>query len=85
MEKASRQSAESNTRAALLAELRRVNLLMEQNETFFNMTSDPNLTEYAIHERSALMARHRYLLQEIRRLDGHPEQCRRTYSEAIPI
>ena len=72
MEKTKEQPAKGNARQALLDELRRVNELMERNETFFNMTSDPDLTEYAIHERRALLARHRYLLQEIRRLDHKP-------------
>ena len=56
-------------RAALLQELQETQALLRQTDSIFNLASAPELTDYAIHERRALMARHSYLLRMIRELD----------------
>jgi hypothetical protein len=56
-------------RSMLKAELMQVRVLLDENDMRFNMTSDPNLTDCAVYERVALLARYRYLLGEIRKID----------------
>ncbi len=86
-EQSTLRDVESRQRAELLCELQNVRTQMERNETFFNMTADPDLTEYAIHERSALLARYRYLLQAIRQIDrqrtGAPLSLREKEAAAV--
>ena len=55
-----------------LSELRGIKNDLDANEVLFNMTSDFDLTDYAIHQRTALEARYSYLIRLIR-----------TYDEAI--
>ena len=52
-----------------LNELADVKIALDSNEMLFNMTDDFNLTEYAIHKKSALEARYSYLIRLIRRYD----------------
>jgi|GEM_PF-7016077 len=56
-------------RAALLQELRRTEERLTHNESVFDMVSAPELTDYAIHERCALLARYSYLMRRIRECD----------------
>ena len=52
-----------------LAELKQIKSELEANEALFNMTDDFDLTDYTIHERTALEARYSYLIRLIRSLD----------------
>lgn len=52
-----------------MAELRRIQSKLEQNERYFNMIYDFDMTEANIHERNALQMRYRYYLNKIREYD----------------
>ncbi len=60
----------ASERAALLRELQETQERLRQTDRIFNLAEAPELTDYAIHERRALMARHSYLLRMIRELDA---------------
>ena len=47
----------------LTGEIRVVEQQIKDNERLFNMTDDDCMVEYAIHQRSALFARHQSLLR----------------------
>ena len=64
-------------RAALLQELRCTAERIAQNDSVFDMVTAPELTDYAIHERCALLARYSYLMRRIRECDAQ------TASDAI--
>ena len=63
-------SNKKDIRAKLMSELQLVKTLIDNNETYFNFVSDPDLTEYAVYENCALMARYRYLIKSIKLIDG---------------
>ena len=50
-----------------IAQLRLVTQQLEELETVFNLTGDPDLLEGCIYQRKALQARYRYLAQHCRR------------------
>lgn len=52
-----------------MAELQKIQAKLEQNERYFNMICDFDMTEANIHERSALQMRYRYYLNLIREYD----------------
>ena len=52
-----------------MAELKRLQARLEQNERYFNMICDFDMTEANIHERNALQMRYRYYLNKIREYD----------------
>ena len=52
-----------------MAELRKIQAQLDQNERYFNMICDFDMTEANIHERSALQMRYRYYLNLIREYD----------------
>jgi len=52
-----------------LSELRGIKNDLDANEMLFNMTSDFDLTDYVIHQRTALEARYSYLIRLIRTYD----------------
>ncbi|MEG2174883.1 MAG: hypothetical protein RR135_05310 [Oscillospiraceae bacterium] len=62
-----------NVRREWLADLKQVNRLMEANEQLFNMSDDPDVTDYAIYEYNALIARYHALLHKIRAYDLQEE------------
>ncbi len=52
-----------------MAELKAIHAKLEQNERYFNMICDFDMTEANIHERNALQMRYRYYLNKIREYD----------------
>ena len=67
-----RQSIEQtdDVRKAWVKELHYVKQQLDNNDRLFNMTSDFDVTDYTIHERTALFARYSYLLRCIRDFDS---------------
>jgi len=68
--KPAKADARTLERAALLEELRSTEDRLAQNDSVFDMVTAPELTDYAIHERCALLARYSYLMRRIRECDG---------------
>jgi len=68
--RALRENLATGERAELLRDLRSTEDRLEENDRFFNFAAAPELTDYAIHERCALLARHSYLMRLIREIDG---------------
>ena len=52
-----------------LSELRGIKNELASNEILFNMTSDFDLTDYTIHQKTAHEARYSYLIRLIRTYD----------------
>lgn len=65
--KTSKKEAE---RLKITEDLQKIAELIELSEAGFNEISDDDLLDAAIYERSALMARHSYLIKELKRLEG---------------
>ena len=66
------QEKQEKLRGELVDEIKRIRKKLDQNERYFNMICDFDMTEANIHEHNALQLRYRYYLGLIREYDrGH--------------